>query len=177
MTSAFSSFYRGHRESRQDCVSRRLIARIQTCVKTVDSSEGVRTGVRPVRSQLGRWISSRLSTTGSRFGSVQLVTLTERLGSILQVIEAQRASEENTRFLVSSLARRACVGDQTGFKTQPSSTAPLWDEASMLKPFRINRLTASRRRRCFETRCRLRLAVKRFPRMNLRMLSRLKVAP
>ncbi len=40
----------------------------------------------------------------------------------------------------------------------------------MLKPFPVNRLTASRRRRCFDTLRRLRLAVKRFAHFNLRVL-------
>ncbi len=43
----------------------------------------------------------------------------------------------------------------------------------MLKPFPVNRLTASRRRRCFDALRRLRLAVKRFAHLNLRVLSAL----
>ena len=43
----------------------------------------------------------------------------------------------------------------------------------MLKPFPVNRLTASRRRRSASKQCRLRLAVKRFAHLHLCVLSAL----
>ena len=64
------------------------------------------------------------------------------------------------RFWVESLSK-SCALDIRW-------TAPFWDEASILKSFPIRRLTASRRRRCFETRRRrppsgrCPLAVKRY---------------